>query len=117
MLSTPISLIRRGGILMVGGFYSLLAYSDVLVLQHFRAPDEVAVYYAAVKTLALVSFIYYSVSQTAAHRFSGHHVTGDHKGLSAFISRSIKWIARAHRSAAALRAAHPEPARAAIHHW
>jgi O-antigen/teichoic acid export membrane protein len=78
-------------ILMVGGFYSLLAYSDVLVLQHFRPPDEVGVYYAAVKTLALVSFIYYSVSQTAAHRFSGYHVTGDHKGLSAFISRSIKW--------------------------
>ena len=40
-------------ILMAGGFYSLLAYTDVLVLQHFRAPDEVAVYYAAVKTLAL----------------------------------------------------------------
>jgi O-antigen/teichoic acid export membrane protein len=63
----------------------------VLVLQHFRAPDEVAVYYAAVKTLALVSFIYYSVSATAAHRFSGYHITGDHAGLSTFISRSIKW--------------------------
>jgi O-antigen/teichoic acid export membrane protein len=78
-------------ILMAGGFYSLLAYTDVLVLQHFRAPDEVAVYYAAVKTLALVSFIYYSVSATAAHRFSGYHITGDHAGLSTFISRSIKW--------------------------
>ncbi len=78
-------------ILMVGGFYSLLAYTDVLVLQHFRAPDEVAVYYGAVKTLALVSFIYYSVSATAAHRFSGYHVSGDHDGLSEFISRSITW--------------------------
>ena len=46
-------------ILMVGGFYSLLAYSDVLVLQHFRPPDEVAVYYATVKTLALVSLTPY----------------------------------------------------------
>jgi O-antigen/teichoic acid export membrane protein len=63
-------------ILMVGGFYSLLAYSDVLVLQYFRAPDEVAVYYAAVKTLALVSFIYYSVSATAARRFSGYQSPG-----------------------------------------
>jgi O-antigen/teichoic acid export membrane protein len=78
-------------ILMVGGFYSLLAYTDVLVLQHFRPPEEVAIYYASVKTLALVSFIYYSVSATAAHRFSGYHVNGDHNGLSTFVSQSIKW--------------------------
>jgi O-antigen/teichoic acid export membrane protein len=78
-------------ILMVEGFYSLLAYTDVLVLQHFRSPSEVAIYYAAAKTLALVSFIYYSVSATTAHRFSTYHVAGDRKGLSAFISQSIKW--------------------------
>jgi O-antigen/teichoic acid export membrane protein len=78
-------------ILMVEGFYSLLAYTDVLVLQHFCPPDEVAIYYAAAKTLALVSFVYYSVSATTAHRFSGYHITGDRKGLSAFIVQSIKW--------------------------
>ena len=78
-------------ILMVEGFYSLLAYTDVLVLQHFRSPNEVAVYYAAAKTLALVSFIYYSISATTAHRFSSYHVTGDRAGLSAFITQSIKW--------------------------
>jgi O-antigen/teichoic acid export membrane protein len=78
-------------ILMVEGFYSLLAYTDVLVLQYFRPPDEVAVYYAAAKTLALVSFIYYSVSATTAHRFSSYHVAGDRAGLSAFIAQSIKW--------------------------
>jgi O-antigen/teichoic acid export membrane protein len=78
-------------ILMVEGFYSLLAYTDVLVLQYFRAPDEVAVYYGAAKTLALVSFIYYSVSATTAHRFSSYHVAGDRAGLSAFIAQSIKW--------------------------
>ncbi len=78
-------------ILMVEGFYSLLAYTDVIVLQYFRPPDEVAVYYAAAKTLALVSFIYYSVSATTAHRFSTYHVAGDRAGLSAFIAQSIKW--------------------------
>jgi O-antigen/teichoic acid export membrane protein len=78
-------------ILMVEGFYSLLAYTDVLVLEYFRPPDEVAVYYAAAKTLALVSFIYYSVSATTAHRFSSYHVAGDRAGLTAFIAQSIKW--------------------------
>jgi O-antigen/teichoic acid export membrane protein len=78
-------------ILMVEGFYSLLAYTDVLVLQYFRSPNEVAIYYAAAKTLALVSFIYYSVSATTAHRFSSYHIAGDRQGLTTFISQSIKW--------------------------
>ena len=49
-------------IFMVGSFYLLLTYIDILVLQHFRTPDEVAVYYAAAKTLALVAFVYFSVA-------------------------------------------------------
>jgi O-antigen/teichoic acid export membrane protein len=78
-------------ILLAEGFYLLLTYADILVLQQFRPPDEVAVYYAAAKTLALVSFIYYAISATTAHRFSVYHVAGDRAGLSAFIAQSIKW--------------------------
>src|SRR5262245_33864566 len=36
-------------IFMVGSFYLLLTYTDILVLQQFRTPDEVALYYAAAK--------------------------------------------------------------------
>ena len=67
----------RYPILLAEGFYLLLTYADILVLQQFRPPDEVAVYYAAAKTLALVSFIYYAISATTAHRFSVYHVAGD----------------------------------------
>jgi O-antigen/teichoic acid export membrane protein len=78
-------------ILLVEGFYALLTYTDILVLQQFRPPDEVAVYYAAAKTLALVAFIHYSIAATTAHRFSTYHVAGDREGLSAFLAQSIKW--------------------------
>jgi O-antigen/teichoic acid export membrane protein len=78
-------------ILLVEGFYLLLTYADILLLQQFRPPDEVAVYYAAAKTLALVSFIYYAVAATTAHRFSEYHVAGDQAGLTAFIKLAIKW--------------------------
>ncbi len=84
-------LVTSAPILLVEGFYLLLTYADILVLQQFRPPDEVAVYYAAAKTLALVSFIYYAISATSAHRFSVYHVAGDRAGLSAFITQSIKW--------------------------
>src|SRR5207237_1572796 len=48
-------------ILLVESFYLLLSYTDVLVLQQFRSSEEVGVYFAVVKTLALVSFIHYAM--------------------------------------------------------
>ena len=40
-------------IFVVEAFYLLLTYADVIVLQQYRSPNEVAIYYAAVKTMAL----------------------------------------------------------------
>jgi O-antigen/teichoic acid export membrane protein len=78
-------------IFLVESFYLLLTSVDVLLLQHFRSPDEVAVYYAAGKTLALVSFVYFSVSAAAAHKFSTYHVTGDRERLAQFVADAIRW--------------------------
>jgi O-antigen/teichoic acid export membrane protein len=78
-------------ILMVEGFYLLLSYTDVLVLQQFRSSQEVGVYFAVVKTLALVSFIHYAMSATTAHRFAEYHATGDRARLSAYVAHAIKW--------------------------
>jgi O-antigen/teichoic acid export membrane protein len=78
-------------ILMVEGFYLLLSYTDVLVLQQFRSSEEVGVYFAVVKTLALVSFIHYAMSATTAHRFAEYHAIGDQARLSAYVAHAIKW--------------------------
>lgn len=78
-------------IFMVEGFYFLLTYTDVLVLQQFRSPDEVAIYYAAAKTLALVTFVHYSVAAATTHKFTEYHVRGDRAQLAAFLSESIRW--------------------------
>jgi O-antigen/teichoic acid export membrane protein len=78
-------------VLMVEGFYLLLSYTDVLVLQQFRSSEEVGVYFAVVKTLALVSFIHYAMSATTAHRFAEYHAIGDKTRLSAYVAHAIKW--------------------------
>jgi len=78
-------------ILMVEGFYLLLSYTDVLVLQQFRSSEEVGIYFAVVKTLALVSFIHYAMSATTAHRFAEYHALGDQERLSAYVAHAIKW--------------------------
>ena len=67
-------------ILLVESFYLLLSYTDVLVLQQFRPSDEVGVYFAVVKTLALVSFIHYAMSATTAHRFTEYHAPATRSG-------------------------------------
>jgi O-antigen/teichoic acid export membrane protein len=78
-------------IFMVGSFYLLLTYADVLVLQQFRPPDEVAVYYAAAKTLALVAFVNFSVAAAATHKFTEYHVAGDRARLAALLADAVRW--------------------------
>ncbi len=78
-------------IFMVGGFYFLLTYTDILVLEAFYGPNDVAVYYAATKTLALVAFVYFSVSAATAHRFSEYHVAGAREKLETFLGNAIQW--------------------------
>ena len=78
-------------ILMVEGFYLLLSYTDVLILQQFRSSEEVGIYFAVVKTLALVSFIHYAMSATTAHRFAEYNAQGDKERLSAYVTHAIQW--------------------------
>jgi O-antigen/teichoic acid export membrane protein len=77
-------------IFVVEAFYLLLTYSDVIVLQQFRPPDEVAVYYAAAKSMALVAFIYFSVAQTLAHKFAEYHIVGDRRRLADFLAVAVR---------------------------
>ncbi|MBX9711202.1 MAG: lipopolysaccharide biosynthesis protein [Xanthobacteraceae bacterium] len=78
-------------IMMVEGFYLLLSYTDILVLQQYRSSEEVGVYFAVVKTLALVSFVHYAMSATTAHRFAEYQAAGDTERLSAYVAHAIKW--------------------------
>ena len=102
-------------IFVVEAFYLLLSYSDVIVLQQFRPANEVAIYYATVKTLALVAFIYYSVAQTIAHKFAEYHVTGDRQAAGRFReaigAADVLAVARRDCSVARARAAAAAPVR------
>jgi O-antigen/teichoic acid export membrane protein len=76
-------------ILLAESFYLLLTHTDLLMLQQFRSPEDVAIYYAAVKTLALVAFIYFSIAATTAHRVAAYHAAGDREGLANFMRKAI----------------------------
>jgi O-antigen/teichoic acid export membrane protein len=78
-------------IMMVEGFYLLLSYTDVLMLQQFRSSEEVGIYFAVVKTLALISFIHYAMAASTAHRFSEFNTRGDRERLESYLAGAIKW--------------------------
>jgi len=77
-------------ILLADSFFILLTYVGILVLQVFVGPDEVAVYYAAAKTLVVVSFIRFAVGAASAHRFSEHHAAGEKDKLARLVTDTIR---------------------------
>ncbi len=78
-------------IFAVEGLYLLLTYVDILALEHFRSPDEVAVYYAAARLLAIVAFVYFAIAGATTHKFTEYHVSGDRDRLASFFRETIKW--------------------------
>ncbi|HMQ57388.1 MAG TPA: polysaccharide biosynthesis C-terminal domain-containing protein, partial [Rhizobiaceae bacterium] len=49
------------------------------------------VYFATVKTLALVHFVYFAVKAGAAQRFAGLMGNNDKSGLAAFARETVQW--------------------------
>jgi O-antigen/teichoic acid export membrane protein len=78
-------------IFLVDSFFFLLTYVDILVLQLFVGPAEIATYYAVVKTLIIVNFIYFAVAAASAHRFSQYHAAGEREKLAAFVRDTVRW--------------------------
>jgi O-antigen/teichoic acid export membrane protein len=78
-------------IFVVEGFYLLLTYVDILALEQMRSPDEVAVYYAAARLLALVAFVYFAIAGATTHKFTQYHVAGDKERLAKFFAETIRW--------------------------
>jgi O-antigen/teichoic acid export membrane protein len=78
-------------IFVVEGFFNLLTNVDILVVGWMMTPDRVAVYFATVKTLALVHFVYFAVRAGGAQRFSAYHAAGDRARLAAFTRDTLHW--------------------------
>jgi O-antigen/teichoic acid export membrane protein len=78
-------------IFVVEGFYLLLTYVDILALEHFGTPDDVAVYYAGARLLAIVAFVYFAIAGATTHKFTQYHVAGDKERLASFFKETTRW--------------------------
>ncbi len=77
-------------IFLVESFFFILTNADVLMVGAFMAPDDVAVYFATVKTLALVHFVYFAVKAGVAQRYA-QYTHGDPAKLAAFARETVAW--------------------------
>ena len=69
----------------------VLQTADVLIMSRYLAPAEVAVYFAASKTMSLVMFVHYAVGSAVANRFSTLNTRGDRAELVAFVGDAVRW--------------------------
>jgi len=69
----------------------LLQTTDVLTISQFMSPADVAVYFAAAKTMSLVMFVHYAVGSAMASRFSALNARGDRSGLALAIREAVNW--------------------------
>jgi len=77
-------------IFLVESFFFLLTNADVLMVGFYLRPDDVAVYFATVKTLALVHFVYFAVKAGAATRYA-QFTHGEPDKLAAFARETVSW--------------------------
>lgn len=77
-------------IFLVESFFFLLTNADVLMVGFYLRPEDVAVYFATVKTLALVHFVYFAVKAGAAARYA-QFTHGEPEKLAAFARETVSW--------------------------
>jgi O-antigen/teichoic acid export membrane protein len=78
-------------LLIVTGFTLLLGSTDILVLKLFVGPEDIALYFAATKIVAIASFVSYGVSNTSAHRFAEHMAHADRPAMAELAAQTVRW--------------------------
>lgn len=78
-------------LLAIGFADVVLQTADVLVISRFLTPDEVAIYFAAAKTMSLVMFVHYAVGSAVARHVSMLDARGDRAGLQHEVRRAVHW--------------------------
>ncbi|RWM35844.1 lipopolysaccharide biosynthesis protein [Mesorhizobium sp.] len=77
-------------IFLVESFFFLLTNADVLMVGAYLDPNDVAIYFATVKTLALVHFVYFAVKAGVAQRYA-QFTHGEPERLAAFARETVSW--------------------------
>jgi len=76
-------------LLLTEGMLALMGYVDVLLVGAMRGAEEVGLYYAATRVVALVAFVPYAVIAVFGPRFSASNAVGDVAALRDTASQAL----------------------------
>ena len=78
-------------VIAIESFALLMTNMDILLLDLFVTPDQIAIYFAAARTIALIAFVHFSVTAAVTPKFAKLHSSGDLIGLRNFLKETRKW--------------------------
>lgn len=80
-------------LLMIDGFTLLMLNLDVLLLNLFEPPDQIGIYFAAARTISLISFVHFAVGAVAMPRFASLHASGRDAEIGKLLKDMQRWSA------------------------
>ncbi len=78
-------------LVFLNGMDELYVYSDILILGFLVAPEQVSIYFAALKSMSLAAFIQYAFMLVAARDFSLANAMRDRAELQHRIATATRW--------------------------
>lgn len=78
-------------IFLVDGFFYLHTNADLLMVGWFMEPEDVAVYFATLKLLALVHFVYFAIKAGVSQRYAQYAHGADRERLAGFARETVAW--------------------------
>jgi O-antigen/teichoic acid export membrane protein len=89
-------------LMLLDGFTLLMLNLDVLLLNLFEDPGKIGVYFAAARTISLVSFIHFAVAAVAMPRFASLTASGRTAEIWSNLKEMQTWSALPSAAAAGL---------------
>lgn len=78
-------------LLVLDSFALLMLNLDILLLQRFMEPQDIGIYFAAVRTISLVSFIHFAVTAVAMPKFASLNAAGKRDEVMPFLKTMQAW--------------------------
>ena len=78
-------------LLLLDGFSLLMLNLDILLLNLYVTPDQVGIYFAAIRTISLVSFVHFSVAAVAMPKFAALYATGRNEDIFPALREMQNW--------------------------
>lgn len=87
----PVWLKATWPLLIIAACEFTIQSADVLIISRYMTPTDVAIYFAAAKTMSLIMFVHYAVGSAVGNRFAALGARGDREELNSFAREAAHW--------------------------